>query len=275
MKKLYAAILTGVFLCCGGCRMSDRELDDLFASGLALQKNRQYADAVGYYDKILEQTPRDCNTLFNKAICLSMLSRHREALRVLRKCMKYHPERSVYHVHAAGEALRLWELQEALAYAEKSRALAKDKTEKVDALSVLSDVYYALDRPKDYMPLLQECAELDPDDDVSVSNYVIALLECPERKLRDPQKAKILAENLVKRRNTARAWFALEKILIADGDLANARIANRKALEALTDTDDLPLFMETEDQSADGKRTTKFVSLRQLVEKSSLRYARQ
>jgi len=275
-KKVFPSLFLLVNMCglclIFGCHQyHDKELDNLFKIGLNLQKDRKYADAVEYYDKILKQTPNDCNVLFNKAMCLSMISRNKDALHILQKCIKYYPDQSTYHVHAAGCTLQLWQLQEALAHAKDGIATAKNKREKLMALSKLSDIYYAMNEPHHYMKLIEECAALDPCDDVIVSNYIVMLLECPDHELRNLQKAQKLAERLVdKCQNSPRAWFALEKVLLASGDVARAKEANQRALNALREVDNMPLYMETDHQLK--KDNTGWVSLRQLVERSSMRY---
>jgi|GEM_PF-7060769 len=261
-----------ICILCGCHQFSDKELDNLFKIGLNLQKDRKYADAVEYYDKILKQTPNDCNVLFNKAMCLSMISKNKDALHILQRCIKYYPDQSIYHVHAAGCALQLWQLQEALAHAKDGIATAKNKREKLMALSKLSDIYYAMDQPRHYMKLLEECVELDPYDDVITSNYIVMLLECPNHELRNLLKAQKLSERLVdKCKDSPRAWFALEKVLLASGDVVRAKEANQRALEVLKEEDNMPLYMETDHQLST-KDCTSWVSLRQLVERSSMRY---
>lgn len=124
----YAAILSLALALAAVPHAAAQAPEELFAEGNAHFARGEYAEAIGFYDMILEQIPGNYDALERKGIAYSNMDRHRDSMEQFFAILQHRPD-DVTALTGLGVGFGNYaEYQEALSYFERAHELAPGST---------------------------------------------------------------------------------------------------------------------------------------------------
>ena len=124
------------------------EANHFFNKAFNFEKEKKYAEAVAYYDKVIKLTPNHYIAWYNKATDLARLNKYEEAITCYNVAIKLHPTDSSYWTNKGLVLLLQREYAEAVACfdvslrldplnktAKKYRTSAKEKQGEIICLT--------------------------------------------------------------------------------------------------------------------------------------------
>jgi len=116
---------------------SEEGMEDFIELGIALAESEKFEEALSYFDKVLENDPKNLDALHAKAVTLGMIERYDESLSYLEKILEQEPDR-VEALSLKGQLhIKLEQYDEALSYFDKVLDIQPDNIPALNAKGVI------------------------------------------------------------------------------------------------------------------------------------------
>jgi serine/threonine protein kinase len=190
----------------------------LFSKGLSLQNLREYEQALGCYEKVLESNPQAPTVLNNMASCYAALGQYEDALATFGRTLALDDSVSDVWANRARCFRLAGQYDEAVV--DLGEAIRLDPS-RAAYWSQLGNVYLDLDEPRKALGYLQRASKMDPDQ---------VLYRCPLGRawlrLGEPRRAiECLDAATQQRAAMPEAWALLGTALAQVGDFSRAEQA--------------------------------------------------
>ncbi len=196
------------------------------ALAMCLQRLGRQTEAIPYFQRAVERSPKDASALNNLGLALTETGKAKEAIPYFQQALVFDGNNPVFHEDAGVAYLQMSDFNAAIhEFEEASKLDAKNSELHYD----LGLAYKLQDRMDDAVRELQTAATLDPR--LPDPPYTLGILEMQLGKL--DEAATALRTALVLRPQNGDGWAILGSVLNQLHQYAEAERALRRAIELL------------------------------------------